>query len=201
MNPNLMEQFLGPSTQFFRFNQNDVNIAVTPIDKKTCLLTKRNVIATTLATSAALAAINNANNNMSSSSNSSSQANYVPSTSSTNLLNLNKIESEPAKLNHNLAINSTYINNKLNGAMKTYKSSKSGIQPPSASYSKLASSSYTVLTKSNFLDDSVPDIAEADPGLNNYTVDFLTNEIKTDIDECKFELRLMQQLLNKSAGA
>ena len=186
MNPNLMEQFLGPSTQFFRFNQNDVNIAVTPIDKKTCLLTKRNVIATTLATSAALAAINNANNM--SSSGSSSQANYVPSTSSINLLNLNKIESEPAKLNHNLAINSTYINNKLNGAMKTYKSSKSGIQPPSASYSKLASSSYTVLTKSNFLDDSAPDIAEADScdhGLNNYTVDFLTNEIKTDIDECK----------------
>lgn len=42
MNPNLMEQFLGPSTQFFRFNANDINVLVTPIEKKTCLLTKRN---------------------------------------------------------------------------------------------------------------------------------------------------------------
>jgi hypothetical protein len=53
MNPNLMEQFLGPSTQFFRFNSNDISVVVTPIEKKTCLLTKRNVIATTSTTSAA----------------------------------------------------------------------------------------------------------------------------------------------------
>ncbi len=59
MNPNLMERFLGPSTDFFLFNQNDANISVTPIEKKTCLLTKRNVIATTIATSAALKVINN----------------------------------------------------------------------------------------------------------------------------------------------
>lgn len=38
-----MEQFLGPSNQFFRFNSNDINVLVTPIEKKTCLLTKRNV--------------------------------------------------------------------------------------------------------------------------------------------------------------
>lgn len=44
MNPNLMEQFLGPSTQFFRFNTNEINVVATPTDKKTCLLTKRNVI-------------------------------------------------------------------------------------------------------------------------------------------------------------
>ena len=43
MNPNLMEQFLGPSKQFFRFNSNDINVLVTPIEKKTCILTKRNV--------------------------------------------------------------------------------------------------------------------------------------------------------------
>ncbi len=53
-----MERFLGPSADFFLFNQNDAN-PVTPIEKKTCLLTKRNVIATTIATSAALKAINN----------------------------------------------------------------------------------------------------------------------------------------------
>lgn len=41
-----MEQFLGPSTQFFRFNANDLNVLVTPIEKKTCLLTKRNVYST-----------------------------------------------------------------------------------------------------------------------------------------------------------
>ena len=46
MNPNLMEQFLGPSTQFFCFNQNEINVVATPIDKKTCLLTKRNVFST-----------------------------------------------------------------------------------------------------------------------------------------------------------
>ncbi len=57
MDQSLMERFLGPSTEFFLFNQNDVSVA--PIDKKTCLLTKRNVIATTQATSAALAIINN----------------------------------------------------------------------------------------------------------------------------------------------
>lgn len=57
MDQSLMERFLGPSTDFFLFNQNDVSVA--PIDKKTCLLTKRNVIATTQATSAALAVINN----------------------------------------------------------------------------------------------------------------------------------------------
>jgi len=50
MNPNLLEQFLGPSTQFFCFNSNDINVLVTPIDKKTCLLTKRNVITTTKST-------------------------------------------------------------------------------------------------------------------------------------------------------
>jgi hypothetical protein len=55
MNPNLMEQFLGPSTQFFRFNANDINVLVTPIDKKTCLLTKRNVIATSAAATSATA--------------------------------------------------------------------------------------------------------------------------------------------------
>lgn len=44
MNPNLMEQFLGPSTQFFRFNSNDINVVATPNDKKTCLITKRNLI-------------------------------------------------------------------------------------------------------------------------------------------------------------
>ena len=43
MNPNLMEQFLGPSTQFFCFNQNEVNVVASPMDKKTCLMTKRNV--------------------------------------------------------------------------------------------------------------------------------------------------------------
>ena len=42
-----MEQFLGPSAQFFRFNTNDASLVVTPIEKKTCLLTKRNVITTT----------------------------------------------------------------------------------------------------------------------------------------------------------
>ncbi len=55
-----MEQFLGPSSDFFRFNTNDINILVTPIDKKTSLLTKRNVIRTTATTSsAALAVLNN----------------------------------------------------------------------------------------------------------------------------------------------
>jgi hypothetical protein len=52
MNPSLMEQFLGPSAQFFRFNSNDINVVVTPIEKKTCLLTKRNLIATTATTAA-----------------------------------------------------------------------------------------------------------------------------------------------------
>jgi hypothetical protein len=57
MNPNLMEQFLGPSTQFFRFNSNDISVVVTPMEKKTCLLTKRNVIATTSTTNATVRAI------------------------------------------------------------------------------------------------------------------------------------------------
>lgn len=51
MNPNLMEQFLGPSTQYFRFNSNDINVLVTPIEKKTCLLTKRNVFTPSIALS------------------------------------------------------------------------------------------------------------------------------------------------------
>ncbi|CAF0708573.1 unnamed protein product [Brachionus calyciflorus] len=49
MNPNLMEQFLGPSTQFFCFNQNEINVVATPIDRKTCLLTKRNIFTTQVA--------------------------------------------------------------------------------------------------------------------------------------------------------
>jgi hypothetical protein len=57
MNPNLLEQFLGPSSDFFRFNTNDINILVTPIDKKTSLLTKRNIIRTTT-NSATLAVLN-----------------------------------------------------------------------------------------------------------------------------------------------
>lgn len=72
MNPNLMEQFLGPSTQFFRFNSNDINVVVTPIDKKTCLLTKRNLIATTATTNAALAAVQNESNSSATSSTSDS---------------------------------------------------------------------------------------------------------------------------------
>jgi hypothetical protein len=59
MNPNLMEQFLGPSSDFFRFNTNDINILVTPIDKKTSLLTKRNVFRTTATTSSATLAVLN----------------------------------------------------------------------------------------------------------------------------------------------
>jgi hypothetical protein len=44
MNPNLLEQFLGPSAQFFCFNTNDyMNELVSPTEKKTSLLTKRNI--------------------------------------------------------------------------------------------------------------------------------------------------------------
>ncbi len=42
MNPNLIEQFLGPSTQFFCFNTNDYTSLVSANEKKTSLLTKRN---------------------------------------------------------------------------------------------------------------------------------------------------------------
>lgn len=45
MNPNLLEQFLGPSAQFFCFNTNDyMNDLVSSNDKKTSLLTKRNIL-------------------------------------------------------------------------------------------------------------------------------------------------------------
>jgi hypothetical protein len=42
MNPNLIEQFLGPSTQFFCFNTNDYTSLVSANEKKTSLLTKHN---------------------------------------------------------------------------------------------------------------------------------------------------------------
>jgi hypothetical protein len=46
MNPNLIEQFLGPSTQFFCFNTNDYTSLVSANEKKTSLLTKRNRLKT-----------------------------------------------------------------------------------------------------------------------------------------------------------
>ena len=58
MNPNLLEQFLGPTADFFRFNTNDINILVTPMERKTSMLTKRNLITSTGSSAVALAALN-----------------------------------------------------------------------------------------------------------------------------------------------
>ena len=89
MNPNLLEQFLGPSTDFFRFNTNDINILVTPIEKKTSMLTKRNLITTTSsASSAALAVLNNSSVNYSNKTAAVADANTRLSSSSTSKLSL-----------------------------------------------------------------------------------------------------------------
>lgn len=166
-----MERFLGPSTEFFLFNQNDANVSVTPIDKKTCLLTKRNVIATTIATTAALAAINN--------------------TTTTN---------PGTKVN-----NSSYSVSKL----KPYKGAKSSANltqsssPPSEStHKKLASSSYTILNKSSYLDsnpvssepvDDSEILENSEKTLNNEDQksnddSSVVSELISEIEECKFTM-------------
>ena len=118
MNPNLMEQFLGPSTQFFRFNSND--IIVTPTDKKTCLLTKRNVIATTvpaLHSSASSSSASNANKQNQAHLLNTSITSLSSSASSSSLSSSSSLISKT-----NGATNSTsnsHLNNQDNNKFKT----------------------------------------------------------------------------------
>lgn len=109
MNPNLMEQFLGPSTQFFRFNSNDINVVVTPIDKKTCLLTKRNLIATTATTSAVLAAVNN-NNNSNNKETSSKNSNQNNESLNSNLSSSNFDSDNPHSTTSKLIKSKSFTN-------------------------------------------------------------------------------------------
>ena len=185
MNPSLMERFLGPSTDFFLFNQNDANISVTPIEKKTCLLTKRNVIATTIATTAALAAINN--------------------TTTTN---------PGTKVK-----NSSYSASKLKpykGAKSSANLTQSSSPSPQSTYKKLASSSYTILNKSSYLDNNPVGSDPADDNTLNDNNDRVESSEKTlngedmksnddssiiselisEIEDCKLNMNCFKSLIN-----
>lgn len=160
MNPSLIERFLGPSTDFFLFNQQDANISVTPIEKKTCLLTKRNVIATTIATSAALAAINNCTK-----TNPGTKTNN-PSYSASKL--------KPYKGSKTTGIPSKQTFPVEPVASTTDTECDTVTYDVVSTQNKLSSSSYTIINKSSFLTSdsdaanvTLPEIANETHTLNN----------------------------------
>jgi hypothetical protein len=117
MNPNLLEQFLGPSTQFFCFNSNDINVLVTPIDKKTCLLTKRNVITTTKSTNLKSSSSYNEKSRSTTRLNSSKSADLNSSFSST--ASTAKINQSTPKLTRKNSFRTTKITIKDDKKSKT----------------------------------------------------------------------------------
>lgn len=107
-----MEQFLGPSNQFFRFNSNDINVLVTPIEKKTCLLTKRNVFTANIESSLEEPSNTRENN---------SSTTRIRFTND----NANNFSSSKSQLGVNTVIANTnrYNTNESNGLKTSYSSS------------------------------------------------------------------------------
>jgi hypothetical protein len=153
MNPNLIEQFLGPSSDFFHFNQNDINILVTPIDRKTSLLTKRNLITT----GAPASSNNNSDNNNNAKTilRASLENNYpspIPKIDLNNSLNDSRIEKNGSNRNRTLSSSST---SKLKDKYKHIKSTIPPPRPASASHTnqknRLKSKSNThIIPKNNY---------------------------------------------------
>lgn len=177
MNPNLMEQFLGPSTQFFRFNSNDINVVVTPIDKKTCLLTKRNVIATTVPTS-------NLNNSSYSNCNTNTINNKYNSTSNStknggvnNKLNYTTSSSSNTKLNKNKSLTK----------VKNYKKDSNSNNDSDNTYND--SDNEIVLSNNNLKpknDDIEVSLNTTYDQINSESLDDDSSNDQNDDDHCKF---------------
>lgn len=166
-----MERFLGPSTDFFLFNQNDVSVA--PIDKKTCLLTKRNVIATTQATSAALAVINNCTKTN-------------PGTKTVNA-SYSASKLKPYKgaktqgLSYTGNVSKKMVDDLTDSLLFGMDSNEDQAVPktlsPLTPKKKLSSSSYTILNKSSFLEDTpVVEPASVGPDQTNQSNDNEEND-------------------------
>jgi len=194
MNPSLMEQFLGPSTQFFRFNSNDINVVVSPIEKKTCLLTKRNLIATTTTTAACLAVASSINynessllkNNSSSSPTSSSSDLCGCTTDTNNSFKLNKSKSfslngaKYKKSNARKKINNLLYN--TNNLINSNQKNDQIVNNNNNNKSNYANESDIPTTSTPTKDKSSPDCIVLFN--TNKNKDFF-EEIQNDIENCK----------------